>query len=350
MVFGGSNTFTIEGFGFNPDLTIWLVLCALPGDSLSADTPADEIVAALESIERSHCDLGTAQPMNVTSGGSFTAQRKARVIANFAWVASDIDETQAAGAAVFMEAPEPEAPAALEPISEPLTRCATRRLGAGRVSVLAGTTADGFYEPVVTGGADSCERIMAWWDEIRLVEARRIAAGQYPCEYTAAYNYWPVESWTNGPAMLVGCWPRVLSSGSIADKDPNPALEADRLWLLEDLRMMPPNHPAIVEAIFDCYRDALEGPPPGWTSPAGGEWTNVIFCNSIISSYGNPVRELGVTPACAAQQIRGKVSERKARGGRGRGSRLHHLCGRLLVGELLHQRQPRPARGAQHLL
>ena len=316
MVFEGSNTFNIEGSGFNPDLTIWLVLCALPGDSLSADTPADEIVAALESIERSHCDLGTAQPMHVTSGGSFTAQRKARVIANFAWVASDIDETQAAGAAVFMAAPEPETPAPLEPISEPLTRCATNRLGAGRVSVLAGTTADGFYEPVVTGGADSCERIMAWWDEIRLVEARRIADGQYPCEYAAAYDYYPIETRSNGPAMLVGCWPRVMLAGAngIADKDPDPAAEAKRLWNREGFWMMPPNHPAIVEAIFDCYRDALEGPPPGWTSPAGGEWTSVIFCNSILSSYGNPVRELGVTPECAAQQITGKVSERKARG------------------------------------
>ena len=316
VVFEGSNTFNIEGSGFNPDLTIWLVLCALPGDSLSADTPADEIVAALKSIERSHCDLGTAQPMNVTSRGSFTAQRKARVIANFAWVATDIDETQAAGAAVFMAAPEPETPAALEPISEPLTRCATNRLGAGRVSVLAGTTADGFYEPVVTGGADSCERIMAWWDEIRLVEARRIADGQYPCEYAAAYDYYPIETRSNGPAMLVGCWPRVMLAGAngIADKDPDPAAEAKRLWNREGFWMMPPNHPAIVEAIFDCYRDALEGPPPGWTSPAGGEWTSVIFCNSILSSYGNPVRELGVTPECAAQQITGLVAERKARG------------------------------------
>ena len=26
---------------------------------------------------------------------------------------------------------------------------------------------------------------------------------------------------------------------------------------------MPPNHPVIVEAVFDCYREALEGPPLG---------------------------------------------------------------------------------------
>ena len=97
VVSAGSNTFTIKGFDFNPDLVIWLVLCALPGDSLSADTPADEIAAALGSIERSHCDLDTAQAMDVDSGGSFTAQRKANVIANFAWVASDDDDTQPAG-------------------------------------------------------------------------------------------------------------------------------------------------------------------------------------------------------------------------------------------------------------
>ena len=40
----------------------------------------------------------------------------------------------------------------------------------------------------------------------------------------------------------------------------------------------------------------------------------MIFCNAIISGYGNPVRDLGVTPECAAQQMLGQVSERKARG------------------------------------
>ena len=320
VVSEGSNTFMIEGSNFNPNLTVWLVLCALPGDSLSADTSADEIAAALESIERSHCDLGTAEVMRVDSGGSFTAQRNAHVIASFAWVASDADDTQAAGAAVFLEAPEPEVPAvtaAVEPISEPLTRCAPAGSpGATRVSVLAGTTADGFYEPVVTGGEDSCERIKAWWDEIRQAEADRIAGGQYPCEYAAAYNYWPLTNQTNGPAMLVGCWPRMLWPGAngIADKDPDPAAEAFRLWHREGFSILPPNHPAIVEALYGCYRDVLEGPPPGWTSPAGGEWPTVDFCNALFSSYGDPVRDMGVTPQCAADQIGGEVAERKTRG------------------------------------
>ena len=57
-----------------------------------------------------------------------------------------------------------------------------------------------------------------------------------------------------------------------------------------------------------------EFPAPGWTSPAGGEWPNLDFCNSLLSSYGNPVRDMGVTPECAAQQIDGLVSEHKTRG------------------------------------
>ena len=199
-----------------------------------------------------------------------------------------------------------------------MTRCAPAGwYGATRVSVLAGTTADGFYEPVVTGGADSCERIKAWWDEIRLAEADRIAGGQYPCEYAAAYNYWPLRTMqTNGAAMLVGCWPRLLLPGKngIADKDPDPAAETYRLWNREGFWILPPNYPVLVEALFGCYRDALEGPPPGWTSPAGGEWILVDFCNGMLSRYGSPVRDLGVAPACAARQIDGLVSERKARG------------------------------------
>ena len=76
-------------------------------------------------------------------------------------------------------------------ISDTLTRCVglDYDAAAGHLAVLAGTDADGFYEPVVSGGADSCEQIKVAWDEIRKTETTRANEGQYPCEYAAAYNY-----------------------------------------------------------------------------------------------------------------------------------------------------------------
>ena len=300
-------TFTVTGSGFDPSLAIWLLLCALPGDSLSVDTPADQLAAAMESVDASQCDLGSAQAVNVDSEGSFTATRDAIVIANFMWVASDQAETQVAGAAVFLETPEPVAR-----ISEPLRRCAPPgSRGATRVSVLTGTTAEGFYEPVVEGGEGSCEQIVSWWEQVTHAEAQRIADGHYPCEYQAAYNYWPLTARVNGPAMLVGCWPRLLHSGVAVD---DPEEEAARLLHVEGHSVMPPNHPALVEALYDCYRESLEGPPPDWASPAGGFWVPVPRCNGLLTAYGNPVRYFRVTPECAAKQYADRIEERKARG------------------------------------
>ena len=204
------------------------------------------------------------------------------------------------------------------PVSSPLERCATDWYGAGRVSALVGNTDNGFYEAIVAGGTDSCERIMAWWDQVRQAEADRIAQRQYPCDYAAAYNLWPRdEVQINGPAMLVGCWPRLLmpgnedNTGRLAD----PEAETRRLWHREGFWLLPPNDPPMVEALYDCYRDALQGPPPGWApAEAGGEWPTVSFCNAALDGYGNPVRELGVTSECAAEQYAGQIGERKARG------------------------------------
>lgn len=204
-------------------------------------------------------------------------------------------------------------------VSSPLERCATDWVGAGQMSVLVGNTADGFYEPVVvTGGAGACEEIRAAWEDIRAAEATRIAEGRYPCEYAAAYNYWPLdEVQVNGPAMLVGCWPRILRPGDAysTGRRADPDEEALRLWNREGFWILPPNDPPMVEALYDCYRDALQGPPPGWgpATPAGG-WVTVNVCNSRLSAYGNPVRDLGVTPACAAEQFAGRIAERKAVG------------------------------------
>ena len=200
-------------------------------------------------------------------------------------------------------------------VAEPMQRCAsdTGWYGATRVSVYAGTADDGFYEPVVQGGADSCERIKAWWDQITQAEAQRISEGRYPCEHGAAYNYHRDED-INGPALLAGCWPRLLQDAGEEPLD-DPAEEAARLRQEEGYYINPPNHPPLVEALYSCYRDALMGPPAGWTpTTATGEWVTVILCHAILDDFGPPVRYLGVTPECAAWQFAGVVEERKARG------------------------------------
>ncbi len=207
------------------------------------------------------------------------------------------------------EPPEPEPAAWL--VGEPLEQCASEVdwYGATRVSALVGTTAAGHYEPVVQGGSDSCERIKAWWDQITAAEAERMLEGQYPCEYATADAIWESYPDANGPALLVGCWPRLLEGGN------EKALRAEGhdTSLVEDNYILPPNEPPLVAALYGCYRDALSGPPPGWTSPGGGEWMTVHFCTLLINDFGNPVRYLGVTAECAAEQYVGLVAERKAR-------------------------------------
>ena len=212
-------------------------------------------------------------------------------------------------------------PATVEAISAPLRRCLTpdslHSFGSGHVAALVGTTEGGVYQPIVRGGADSCERIKTWFDEARQAETERINRGDYPCEYSnPPYYYWPRARQTAGPGLLVGCWPRLLYSGSIEDKLPDPDDEARRIRNQEGFRILPPNHPVLVDALWDCYRDALEGPPSGWTpsDPSRIEWTEVWICNVSLHSLGNPVRYLGVTPECAAEQLRGQIAERRTHG------------------------------------
>ena len=213
------------------------------------------------------------------------------------------------------------APVTVETISAPLRRCLTpdslHSFGSGHVAALVGTTEGGVYRPIVRGGADSCERIKTWFDDARQAEADRINRGDYPCEYSnPPYYYWPRARQTAGPGLLVGCWPRLLYSGSIEDKLPDPDDEARRIRNQEGFRILPPNHPVLIDALWDCYRDALEGPPPGWmpSDPSRIEWTEVWICNVFLNVFGNPVRHLGVTPECAAEQFRGRVAERRAHG------------------------------------
>ena len=200
-------------------------------------------------------------------------------------------------------------------LSEPLDRCLKGGGWAGdRLSVVAGTTANGWYAPVVSNAdSDPCERIMEHWEVLRAAETDRIIAGQYPCEYPAAYDYWPRQgAQYNGPALFVGCLP-VVFSPSVDERLDDPAAEAERLRLIARSRGWPPNYPEIVEALWACYRDAVQGPPDGWSSPDGA-WPIIGRCHLIIGAFGPAVRQLGVSPACAAEQMTGRLAEYKERG------------------------------------
>ena len=98
----GTYDFTIEGTGFDPSLTMYVLECTIPGDPLSHDTPADELDAAMAQVDRSDCDLSTEQPVSLDSSGSFSVERSATVGANFMWFAADAAETQTAGAPVLI--------------------------------------------------------------------------------------------------------------------------------------------------------------------------------------------------------------------------------------------------------
>jgi len=301
----GLNTFTIKGSGFDPSLRIGVLLCALPGGSLSADTAAEEIAAAIASVERSDCDLSTVWHLDVDSDGSFTIERDAIVTASFLWVASDAAEIQTAGAAVFLETQEAEPAAATARVADPLTRCIPSGMYMhGRVSVMVGRNGVGHYEAVAQGEAASCEIIKQWWDEITAVEAEKIATGQYPCEYR--HGLFNDELW-NGPPLLAGCWPRIWIVGNSRPADAGDL--AELLNRKEFGSTLPPNHPALVDALYDCYQKALEGPPVGWSSPDGAHWYTVVVCTAHMRTLGNAVRYLGVDPVCAAEQYRGRVEE-----------------------------------------
>ena len=199
-------------------------------------------------------------------------------------------------------------------LSEPLDRCLKGGGWAGdRLSVVAGTTAGGWYAPVVSNAdSDPCERIMEHWEVLRAAETDRIVTGQYPCEYPAAYDYWPTDTQYNGPALFVGCLP-VVFEPSVDERLDDQAAEAERLRLIARTRAWPPNYPEIVEALWACYRDAVQGPPTGWSSPSGA-WPSIGRCHLIMNAFGPAVRNLGVSPACAAEQMIGRIAEYKEQG------------------------------------
>ena len=115
MPWWGGYDFTLTGAGFTPNLTVYLVVCTMPGDTVTPETPAEELAAAMARVERSHCNLANAQAATVGSDGSFTAQLGGTLgDTNFLWVASDAAETETAAAPVFAERQELE-PVALQP-------------------------------------------------------------------------------------------------------------------------------------------------------------------------------------------------------------------------------------------
>jgi len=175
-------------------------------------------------------------------------------------------------------------------VSSSLERCASAgRPGSGVLAVLEGTTAGGFYEPIV-GPGGSCERIMEWWEQVRRVEAERIDRGEYPCEYDSpSEGYGPGEAGeTHGTPYFVGCWPQEIEHDASGQQ------------------VYPPNSPPFVEAVWNCYKTALEGSPPGFD---GYWWPTVYDCHDGLLFYGYPVRYMGVDPACAAESYTRRVAE-----------------------------------------
>lgn len=177
-------------------------------------------------------------------------------------------------------------------VSSPLERCASPgKPGSGVLAVLAGTTAGGVYQPIVSPGTSgSCERIMEWWEQARRAEAERINRGEYPCEYVRPPKGYDVgdAGWTHGPPYFVGCWPVRTSHDA------------------RGLVRYPPNSPPFVEAAWNCYKTALEGSPPGWD---GYWWPTVVDCHNALTSYGYPMLQMGIDPACAAESYTRRVAE-----------------------------------------
>ena len=176
-------------------------------------------------------------------------------------------------------------------VSSSLERCASAGSpGSGVLVVLAGTSAEGVYQPIV-GPGGSCERIMEWWEQARRAEAERIDRGEYPCQYRSppeGYDYGDAGR-THGPPYFVGCWPQNISH------------DDDNFWYL-----YPPNSPPFVEAVWNCYKAALEGSPPGWD---GYWWPTITDCHYDLEIYGYPMRGVGIDPACAAESYTRRVAE-----------------------------------------
>ncbi|MYA40519.1 MAG: hypothetical protein F4Z31_01820 [Gemmatimonadetes bacterium] len=143
---------------------------------------------------------------------------------------------------------------AAEIVIEPLDRCTTSR-GAGTLTTLVGTTAGA--EHTHYSGL-TCAQIKQRFDEISRAEARRVTDGSYPCEYPHLPEFPDHEP--NG--MMVGCWPYNFQS-------------QESIYAA----YLPMNTPLVVEAMWECYRDAMSGPPEGIDEDW---WPRVSDCNQAM--------------------------------------------------------------------
>ena len=197
-----------------------------------------------------------------------------------------------------------------------LPRCTTS-YGAGRVRVLAGTTGGGYYDLVAAGEPDACERIKSWFTQALNNERRKAEEGHYPCEYDGPDDIWIAGDLNPDPAVLVGCWPTVLpdpqTRAQIAEGIALGESRAEALAVAQRASTLPPNSRAMIEALWNCYHDALAGPPDGWQGNID-QWPTVSFCNAGLSNFGNPVRNLGVSPGCAASRYSSRTDEFKEHG------------------------------------
>lgn len=180
---------------------------------------------------------------------------------------------------------EPEPPRA----PDVLPRC-TEGYGAGPVRVLAGTTAGGTYSLVAAGEPDACERIKTWFPQALAAQRASAAEGHFPCEYDGPADLWATGDMEPDPAVLVGCWPTLLPDplerAKLAEILTTGGSRSEALQYAQGSYILPPNSPAMIEALWDCYHDALTGPPDRRQGSID-HWPTVNSCNRL-SAFGNP--------------------------------------------------------------
>ena len=159
---------------------------------------------------------------------------------------------------------------------------------------------------MAAGEDDACELIQTWFPQALQAERERAAEGSYPCEYDGPEDLWDTNIAATDPAILVGCWPTLLPTPTNREL----VAEGGLSWA-QGLATLPPNSLVMVEALWSCYHEALTGPPKGSQI---GQWPTVLSCNRDLESFGNPIRQLGVTPACAAEHYLSQIEEFKQRG------------------------------------
>ena len=100
----GGYDFAVTGSGFMPRIALFLVVCTIPGDPVTPQTPAEDLAAAMAQIRQDDCDLGNTKQVSTDPDGAFTVRTRGTVGAtNFAWVASNSAQTEVAAIPIFAE-------------------------------------------------------------------------------------------------------------------------------------------------------------------------------------------------------------------------------------------------------